>query len=101
MVISRLINCGQSIANVHASLMEKRVRGKHNDMTANTKQLFLESFYVNCHILPPPENLKAYHAGLQSCLRRRRAVFKVHWKSGVGFYCENIGSKIVYDVKAL
>ena len=48
---------------------------------------------------PPPENFNGYDARLLSWLGSRRAALEVHWKWGVGLYCENIGSKIVYGVK--
>ena len=36
---------------------------------------------------------------LYNTYESHRVAFKVHWNSGVGFYCKNIGAKIVYGVK--
>ena len=49
--------------------------------------------------VPPLRILTEYDARLLSWLGSRRAALEVHWKWGVGLYCENIGSKIVYGVK--
>ena len=51
-----------------------------------------------CH-RPPLRILTEYDARLLSWLGSLRAALEVLWKWGVGLYCENIGSKIVYGVK--
>ena len=71
------------------------------DWLAFTGNVCLEfAFCTSNVIVPPPLRiLTAYDARLLSWLGSRRATLEVHRKWGVGLYCENIGSKIVYGVK--